>query len=297
MLLLPLSGAPQSLVNSLKNHCRMSLVEKLYKRFPDGEQYIRINSDAKNDGVVVVQSLYPEQDSKLVELYLALEALEGLGLTNAELIVPYMAYSRQDKRFLVGEPISAKAVYLPLRLFNIKRVLTLDIHSLKIPEIIGLAIKNILPHSYMVKKAGIEVDFVLAPDKGALHRAQALAESLRKPFDYLEKYRDRVTGEIRVSTRELGVKNMRVAIVDDIVSTGGTLAKATQTLYSLEANKVYAIITHALISEKTLQTLSTSGLDVLITTNSITQPSALPTWIRVVDVGELLCHELKSATK
>jgi ribose-phosphate pyrophosphokinase len=297
VLLLPLSGAPQSLVNSLKNHCRMSLVEKLYKRFPDGEQYIRINSDAKNDGVVVVQSLYPEQDSKLVELYLALEALEGLGLTNAELIVPYMAYSRQDKRFLVGEPISAKAVYLPLRLFNIKRVLTLDIHSLKIPEIIGLAIKNILPHSYMVEKAGIEVDFVLAPDKGALHRAQALAESLRKPFDYLEKYRDRVTGEIRVSTRELGVKNMRVAIVDDIVSTGGTLAKATQTLYSLEANKVYAIITHALISEKTLQTLSTSGLDVLITTNSITQPSALPTWIQVVDVGELLCHELKSATK
>jgi len=275
----------------------MSLVEKLYKRFPDGEQYIRITSDAKNEGVVVVQSLYPEQDSKLVELYLALEALEGLGLTNAELIVPYMAYSRQDKRFLAGEPISAKAVYLPLRLFNIKRVLTLDIHSLKIPEITGLAIKNLLPHSYMVKKAGIEVDFVLAPDKGALHRAQALAESLRKPFDYLEKYRDRVTGEIRVSARELGVKNMRVAIVDDIVSTGGTLAKATQTLYSLEANKVYAIITHALISEKTLQTLSASGLDALITTNSITQLTALPTWIRVVDVGELLCRELESAAE
>jgi ribose-phosphate pyrophosphokinase len=294
MFLLPLSGTPQSLVNSLRNYCNLSLAEKLHKRFPDGEQYIRITSDMRNKIIIVVQSLYPEQDSKLVELYLALEALEGLNLTDVELVIPYMAYSRQDKRFLAGEPMSVKAVYMPLRLFNLRKILALDLHSPKIPEVIGLAIQNILPHTYMVKKVGIEVDFILAPDKGALHRARILAENIGKPFDYLEKYRDRITGEINVSIRELDVKNLRIAIVDDIVSTGGTLAKAAQILYDLGASKVYAVVTHALISEKTIQTLSASGLDMLITTNSILHPEALPKWIQVTDVGELLCSELKS---
>lgn len=296
MLLLFLSGAPQSLVSSLKDHCKAYTIEKMQKVFPDGEQYIRILLEAKGERVAVVQSLYPDQDRKLVELYLALEALQGLGIVNSELILPYMAYTRQDRRFLTGEPISVKALYLPLQLFNVKKVYTLDLHSPKVSEVIGVNIKNLLPHAYMARKAGINIDFILAPDKGALHRAQLLAESLGKPFDYLEKYRDRVTGEISVSSHELDVKNMNIAIVDDIVSTGGTLAKATQMLYNLGANKVYAIITHTLISERTIKTLEVSGLEKLITTNSISHNVTIPAWIQIVDVGEFLCGELLSAS-
>jgi len=273
-------------------HCKAHPVEVIHKRFPDGEQYLRIVSDVKDQDVIIVQSLYPDQDSKLIEIYLALEALEGVGSTNTKIAIPYMAYARQDKRFLPGEPISVKALYTPLSLFNVSKIVALDLHSPKIAENLGLNISNIIPHAYIASKAGIRVDFVLAPDKGALHRAQLVAEALGTPYSYLEKFRDRVTGEITVSSRELDVKGASVAIVDDIVSTGGTLAKATQFLYKLGAQKVYAIITHALFSEKALQILSSSGLDLLITTNSINHPVTLPHWVQVVDVAELLCAEL-----
>jgi ribose-phosphate pyrophosphokinase len=291
MSILALSGVPQSLIESLQRTCAATPIEVQYKRFPDGEQYLRILAKPVPP-VTVVQSIYPDQDRKLVELYLALEALNGLDVHEVNLVITYMAYARQDKRFLEGEPISVKALYMPLKLYKIKKILTLDIHSIKIPEILGLNIRNVLPHAYLVEKAEINIDFVLSPDKGAIHRAQVLAEKKKVAFDYLEKYRDRTTGEITVTPRELNVKGMNVAIVDDIISTGGTIAKATQILRKLEANKVYAIVTHALISEKTIETLSNVGLDMLITSNSIRHPEKLPPWIRVIDVGELLCKEL-----
>ncbi len=274
-------------------HCNLSIVDWVYKTFPDGEQYLRLLSDVEGKKIVVAQSLYPNQDSKVVELYLALEALQALNASTPVVVIPYMAYARQDKRFLKGEPISVKAVYEPLKLFNVKKLVVVDMHSQSISNLISVDIANILPHAYMIKSAGVKIDFVLSPDKGALHRAENVAKTINVGFNYLDKFRDRVTGEIRVDLRELDVKNSNVAIVDDIISTGGTVAKACQILYNLGANKVYAVVTHALLSEKSLETLSKAGLTMLITSNSITHTIQLPQWVLVTDLSELICEEVR----
>ncbi|MEL9939829.1 MAG: ribose-phosphate diphosphokinase [Ignisphaera sp.] len=294
-MLLLLSGVAESLSHGLQKSCGLEIVSSHHKLFPDGEQYIRILSEVRDRDVVVAQSMYPNQDSKAVELYLAIEALQGLQATVSTVLIPYMAYARQDKRFLKGEPISVKAIYAPLRLFNVKRLVVVDTHSHDVSALVGIEVVNILPHAYAIKKAGISVDFILSPDRGALHRAESAAKAFGVSFDYLDKFRDRVTGEIKVSPKDLDVRNANVAIVDDIISTGGTIAKACQILYDLGANKVYAVVSHALLSEKSIEVLSKAGLTKLITTNSVKRQINLPEWVLEVDLSELICNELRRA--
>ncbi|MEM0026324.1 MAG: ribose-phosphate diphosphokinase [Ignisphaera sp.] len=292
-MLLPLSGVAGSLLHGLQRSCGLEIVSSHHKLFPDGEQYIRILSEVRDKDVIVVQSMYPNQDSKVVELYLAIEALQGLQASVSTVLIPYMAYARQDKRFLSGEPISIKAIYAPLHLFNVRRLVAVDTHSQDVSTLVGIEVINILPHAYMIKRAGINVDFVLSPDRGALHRAENVAKAFGIGFDYLDKFRDRVTGEIKVSPKDLDVKNANVAIVDDIISTGGTIAKACQILYGLGANKVYAVVSHALLTEKSIEVLSKAGLTKLVITNSIKRQSSLPEWVLEVDLSELICNELR----
>ncbi|MCC6016676.1 MAG: ribose-phosphate diphosphokinase [Desulfurococcaceae archaeon] len=287
-----LSGVPKSVVEGLKHKCGRKVYVPLRKFFPDGEQYLRFELEYQQEKIFVIQSTYPEQDRKIVELYLALEALQGLGVGIEGIAVLYVAYARQDKRFLKGEPVSVKALYQGLKQFGIKRLVTVDVHTVQPFIDMGFEIMDILPHSYMLSKTGVKVDLVLAPDKGALHRAEAVARFFSVPYDYLDKFRDRVTGEIKVDTKILDVSGKNIAIVDDIISTGKTLAKAAEILYRLGANKVYGVVTHALISDETLRILSASNVEKLVIANTIEQGLDLPRWVEVIDISELLCEKI-----
>ncbi len=278
-----LSGVPQSFKDALRSK-GVSVLEPFRKVFPDGEQYIRI--DQKVERCLLIQSTYPNQDTKLIELYLALEALKGMG-AEIDVALLYVAYARQDKRFLPGEPISVYALYKPLQVLGCRKLIAIDVHAPQSFESLGLKVRNIVPHGYLAKRAGIAIDFVLAPDKGAIHRAKELAKEFGVPYDNLEKYRDRVTGEISVKEKKLDVKGMNVAIVDDIVSTGGTLAKAVEALYSAGASKVFAVVTHALLVGSAIEKIERSGLSMLITANTVAR-ERYPKWLVEVDVSELI---------
>ncbi len=290
MMFLYLSGTPQSLAEGFKEKCGWNIARPISKIFPDGEQYVRLSENIVGD-IVIIQSLYPEQDKKIIELYLALEAINGVGASIKCLILPYAAYTRQDKRFLNGEPISTRAIYQGLKLFGINIIITVDVHSIHSLTSLGFKVYNILPHTYMLSIAGEKIDLVLAPDKGALSRAIEVAKNFNVPYDYIDKFRDRVTGEIRINQKELNVAGATVAIVDDIVSTGGTLAKAAQALYNAGAKSVIAVVTHFLLP-KSIELLSSSKISKLITANTISIPTTLPTWIHVVDISSLICNEI-----
>lgn len=286
-----LSGVPKSFRESLKN-MNVEIVNPIRKTFPDGEQYIRIEGvESSTEEVFVVASLYPLQDSKLIELYLTLDSLKGLEIAKIGLAILYQAYGRQDKRFLCGEPVSACVLYKPIAEYCDK-IVVVDAHSKHSIECFdGKKVENVLPHGYMAKKIGLKVDFVLAPDRGAIERARVLATELGTEYDNLDKFRDRVTGEISVSEKELDVKNRRVAIVDDIVSTGGTLAKAVEQLYKAGASKVIAIVTHALLVGRAIERLEAAGIDMLVTANTV-ERSSRPRWLVEVDIAELVMEQL-----
>jgi ribose-phosphate pyrophosphokinase len=288
-----LSGVPKSLVDGLRYRCRRAVYIPFRKLFPDGEQYIKFELDPLPEKLSILQSMYPEQDRKIVELYLAIEAIEGLGVKIENIVILYTAYARQDKRFLKGEPISVKAIYGGLKLFKVDRIVTVDVHTIQPFIDMGFKIFDILPHSYMLSKAGVKIDLVLAPDKGALHRAEVVAKTFNIPYDHLDKFRDRATGEIKIDIKALDVVNKNIAIVDDIISTGKTLAKATDILYKLGANKVYAVVTHALISDETIKILSSSNIEKLFIANTIEHRTELLKWMEVIDISELLCEKIK----
>lgn len=214
------------------------------KRFPDGECYVRIEKESLDDDVVIVQNSYP--DEKLVELLLLQDAAIGLGARKVTNVIPYYGYARQDERFNKGEPLSAKVMVDHIQM-NADKVVLVDIHNNSMldwfdeAEVVDTHAAPAIGRFY--KDQGI--DLVLAPDEGALKRAGCVAEVLNCDWDYLVKTRLSGTN-VHMTPKNIDAKGKKVLIVDDIISTGGTIVAATEELRRLGARSVNAACTHGL---------------------------------------------------
>ena len=238
------------------------------RRFPDSEGYIRIPENAINavrsEPVVLVSNTFP--DSGIVETLLLLEALNDVRKGNMAnlreiepqkmepigpglfLAIPYFGYSRQDKRFKPGEAISAKAIGRLLS-SHCDGIVVFDLHApvalenMSVPVAFTSAMPEIASHL----KETVNPDFILSPDKGAIERASQVAETIGLPFSYLEKTRiDAHT--IVHKAKNLDVEGKIVAIVDDMIATGGTICKAADALRNQGAKEVHAACTHGLFT-------------------------------------------------
>ena len=136
----------------------------------------------------------------------------------------------------------------------------------------------------------VEKPFVLAPDRGALERAKRLAEQLNAEYSYIEKERDRDTGEVRIKNLpELRLSGKDVIIVDDIISTGGTMIQATRAAYEHGARKVISVAVHSLFLDNAYEKLINSGVKEIVTTNTIPQD---PSKVTVVDVSPAIARKI-----
>jgi len=212
------------------------------EKFPDGELYVRIDDEISGD-VILIQSTYPNE--KILELFLLQDALKERGAERIITVVPYFGYSRQDKIFKEGEAISARAMARHIELYS-DAFIGIDLHADSIRkwfEIPALHLHATEPIAKYLKEKGAEV--VISPDKGGYERAKLVAEKIDVEFDYLEK--TRLSGNtVVIKPKNLDVSGKKVAIVDDIISTGGTIAKAAEELRDQGALKIYAVCTHGL---------------------------------------------------
>ncbi len=294
--MLVLSGSDEAsyeFAKSLASSLDVSHVKITEKVFPDGETYIRIPEEAlKSNDVIFVQTFAPPQDTAIIKTLLVVDTLRDKGISRIRLIVPYLAYARQDKEFLPNEAISIRTILKALRYMGVSELYTIEVHkeeSLKFFE--GNAY-NISPYYYMAKKISVpENTVVLAPDVGALKRAKIFAEVLKTDYDYLIKERDRVTGEIRHKPKSLNVKGSNVIIVDDVISTGGTVAKAAQFLRSQGAKEVYVIVAHALMVNGALDKLKKAGIRKVYACNTL--PKINDPIVEYIDVGPYVAEEIK----
>ncbi|MHA1232699.1 MAG: ribose-phosphate diphosphokinase [Candidatus Helarchaeota archaeon] len=251
------------------------IIEVLYKQFPDGEDYIQIQGNVENDNVLVIQTTFPEQDKCLMQLFLMLEAISEMNPKSISIVIPYFAYSRQDKRFKPGEALSAKVISTTIKTLAgnlLDKVITFDIHSEIILDFFEGKAKNISAmelFGHYFKKLNVKNVFCLAPDKTATPRAEKIARILDCEYSYLEKIRDLTTGEVTTKVKDLNVGNKNVIIADDIISTGGTMIKAIKMLKSQGANDIYVCATHALLIGDSKSNIFKAGAKEIIGTNTI----------------------------
>jgi ribose-phosphate pyrophosphokinase len=261
------------------------------RRFPDSEGYVRIPSHSidavRSEPVVIVATTFP--DSGIVEALLMLEAVhdvrsgdlrnlkgEGPEVLEASgpgifLAVPYFGYSRQDKRFQGGEVISA-AVIVKLLSEHLDGLIVLDLHAPQVLE--GLqtpvAFVSAMPEIADHLREQVHPDFILSPDKGAIERASHVAKMIGCNFSYLEKIRiDAHT--IEHKPKDLDVEGAIVAIVDDMISTGGTICKASDALRRQGAKEVHAACTHGLFTGGAITRLA-DHVDGVHATDSLPNP-------------------------
>ena len=258
-------SASKSLSKTLADELGVKLANVEFRRFPDDECYVRIHDNLDGEEVVVVQTSYP--DEKIIELFLLQDAVREFNIKKLVTVVPYYGYARQDKKFNEGEPISAKTLAKHIQLSS-DSIITVDIHEENILDWFDIPSKNIsgMPHLGVYLK-NLEPEIIIAPDKGALYLAKIVAEVVGCSWDYLEK--TRIDGEnVEMKAKGLSVSGIKVAIVDDIIATGGTIVRATEHLKSQGAKEVYAACTHGLFANNALSRLQ-KVCDKVISTDTI----------------------------
>jgi ribose-phosphate pyrophosphokinase len=251
---------------NLAKELHQPLMQATFKRFPDDEFYIRLLSDISGEDVLIVQTAYP--DHKIIELFLMQDAIHDAGARTITVVLPYFGYSRQDKKFEDGEAISARAIAQHISL-HANSVITVDPHKeailkfFTVPAQSCSAVKTI--SKYLKEK---NIDFILAPDKGAKDRAKEAAAFIHCEYDYLEKTRiDGTT--VKITPKKLDARNKHVAIIDDIISTGGTMANSIKELKKQGAASVLIACTHGLFIGGAKEKLISSGCDEIISTDTI----------------------------
>lgn len=247
-------------------------LEVAYKVFPDGESYLRF-PEVSEDEVMLVLTSYPDQNRSLLELFFSVELLSSKGVNKIHAVVPYLAYSRQDKEFLSWEIVSGRAVLKMMRSVGLKKLFVVDLHSDRLLEEFSDLVVNVLPIKTFGQyvKSNVEEPYVLiAPDVGASKRVKLVAESLGKEYAIVKKFRDRVTGEVMHELPEnLDVRGFNVVIIDDIVSTGGTIASIARYLVSRGARRIYVLASHGLFIGDSLNRLRVSGVDKVAILNTV----------------------------
>ncbi len=235
-------SASRGLGEKIASVLNAELLDVEIKRFPDGEIYARINGNVGEE-VALIQTTYPNE--KIIELFIIQDALREWGTKKIITVVPYFGYSRQDKIFKPGEAISARAMAKHIQIYS-DIFVGIDLHAESILTYFDIPTHHLHATApiadYLRSK---NVDIVISPDKGGYTRAKLVAEKINAEFDYLEKTRLSGT-EVLIKPKNLDVDGKVVGIVDDIISTGGTIARASEQLRDQGANKIFAVCTHGL---------------------------------------------------
>jgi ribose-phosphate pyrophosphokinase len=244
-----------------------SVMQLEHKVFPDGETYIRFPASAAGEQVAVIQSCYPPQNKNLLDLLFILDAAREMEAREVAAIVPYFAYARQDDAYRTGEAISARTCARLIEAAGASHFLTVDVPSNKALGFFRIHSDNLtcmnLIGTYLRTRA-LERPYVLAPDDGAIPLAQTISTTLNCEYAWFEKIRDKVTGTVSTSGKNVNLEGRDAIIVDDVISTGKTIANAARIAKKQGAKRVIAACAHLLLVGDAEQTLKAAGINETI---------------------------------
>ena len=258
------------------------------RKFPDGERYLRINGEI-SDEVTIIQSTGYPQDENLMELLFLIANAKDLGAKKVKVVVPYMGYARQEKRFNPGESISAKIVSELIQSAGADEFITFNIHEECVLNFFDIPAKNVsaMPAIAEYIYENLEENpLIIAPDKGAYGFAQEISEIIGCDCTYLTKVR---LGPDKVETKIVDVrcdsesentvnvdtvKGMHAVIIDDIIATGGTIVNAIKILKQYGAASVDVCCVHPILTNNGATRIYEAGAGKIIGTNTLSSDTS-----------------------
>ncbi|HEY4000550.1 MAG TPA: ribose-phosphate pyrophosphokinase [Candidatus Xenobia bacterium] len=292
-------NANPALAQQIAAYLDVPLSKALVSRFTNGEVQVRIEENVRGNDVFVIQPTCPPVNDNLMELLIMIDALSRSSARTITAVIPYFGYAKQEKKTAGREPISAKLVANLITVAQASRVITLDLHAAAIQGFFDIPVDNlyaqpiITEYFQMEKKLDNGGIVVVSPDAGGVARARSLAERLNATLAIIFKKRPRPdVAEVMEIVGD--VKGKVAVIVDDMISTGGTLVNAAWRLKEEGATAVYAAATHAILADQAVDLIVKSPIEEIIVTDSIPIPAyALRAKFKCLTVAELLGEAIR----
>jgi ribose-phosphate pyrophosphokinase len=285
-----------ALADHIARRLRVGVGPVRQETWANGEVYCRYEESVRGADVFVVQSLAGTRDGSLtlndalMELVLMIDAAVGASAHRVIPVIPWLGYSRQDKKSLLREPISARAVARMLESVGADRVLTVDLHTGQAQGFFSVPVDHMTALKMLATdlRERVPVDaVVVAPDAGRVKLAKKFSTLLGAELAILDPEsddsRNTVIGEVRGRT---------VIVVDDIIDTGGTLTTAVGVLRDAGVKGIHAVAIHPILSGDTLQRLAQLGLAEVLVTDTVAIPPGTPDLVRVVSCADLLADTI-----
>ena len=296
-------SAGQILATQVANLLDATLGKLEITKFPDGEKYVRYHDKVENEDVVLIHPMGLTPDELFIEYLLICSALKDGKAKSIVTFVPYFAYARQDSRFNPGEPGSFHLVSKIIDDLGIDMIYTIDLHLQRVNDLSEL-IKNTptknlsaVPDiaTWIKNNAGLNNPIVLGPDEESEQWAKVAAETIGVDYEIMIKTRYSAT-EVSITTKEgkpLPVNGKDVVIIDDIISSGGTIIEAVKLVKEAGAGKIVVGCTHPVLRGKTqfdsaLANIYNSGVSIVVGTDSV------PSQVSYVSIASVIAKTLQN---
>ncbi|MCH9705008.1 MAG: ribose-phosphate pyrophosphokinase [Proteobacteria bacterium] len=295
-LVLFAGGACPELARAVAKHLKINLGRQDLRLFSDGENYVELMENVRGKNVFILQSISAPANNNLMELMLMADAVRRASASDIVAVVPYLGYSRQDRRPRSARvPISARVIADMLTSVGIGRVLTMDLHAEQIQGFYQIPVENIYAAPVLMGDISTIIDpdssMIVAPDVGGVVRARAFASALATNLAIIDKRRPRAN--VAKVMHIIGdVKGKDCFIVDDIVDTANTLCQAATALKEQGATRVAAYCTHPVLSGAAVERIVNSEIDELVICDTISATDEITKCdkIRVLTVSHILAE-------
>jgi ribose-phosphate pyrophosphokinase len=271
--------AHPSLAAEIAEHIGVELCSAKISRFASGEIYFRSEQSVRGSDVFVIQTHADPVNEAIMEQLVMLNALKLASAKRITAVIPYYGYSRQDKKALAREPISAKLVADCLTAAGADRVVSVDLHSGQIQGFFDFPFDHLtalpLLADYLAEDIGLENGdlTVVSPDAGRVKVAERLADHLNAELAVIEKRRSRHEAHKVETAAVVGhVRGRRCILVDDIIDTAGTMVEGARALQAEGAEDIFLAATHAVLSGKAVQRLEEGPIKEVVVTNTLPIP-------------------------
>lgn len=264
--------------------------------FGDGEIDVWVEEKVNNSDVFIIQSSSQPINNHIIELALIADAVRREGARKITAVIPYFGYSRKEKQSRPGEPISAKVIADLIIASGVNKVVVLDLHAdaivgfFNVPVIYLSALEVLASR---LKKEQLINPIVVSPDTGGVKRARNFAAYLGAPLAVMEKHRQiEKHDEVEILSMSGEVKGDTAILIDDVISTGGTIIENAKALKERGVKKIFVAASHGVFADHAVKRIEESPIEKVFVTDSVEQKIKSPK-IEVVSVSSLIANSLK----